>query len=234
MFSFSIPRITADRLARLGLACDTGAPDTALANVGIRVGQQAVRCSTTNGRILASLVIPLDDQDSTGEVILDREQLIAALKASAKGAAGRIQFTINDQEARISNGPIQAVVRRIPGTFPAVDHVWTKPSGRRWVPALCSLDHQLTTIAQKISGAKQPLLFSSPVDPGMRLERLWGTNQPDESIRVQDLRQAVTAPAYWSDHELAFLVMPITRPADERQLDLGRHVIALTTAAAAA
>jgi hypothetical protein len=48
------------------------------------------------------------------------------------------------------------------------------------------------------------------------------------------VRAATTAPAYWCDHELAVLIMPITRSPDERQLDLSQHALALPQVAAQA
>jgi hypothetical protein len=235
MLSFSIPRITADRLARLGLACadETGA----LGHIGVRVTATAIRFSATNGRILASLLVPCDAVvgDLT-DLVLDQVQFAAAIKAAAKAPGGRISVTVNDTEARLSNGPVAAVVRRIEGTYPQVDHVWSRPDGRRWVPTMSSLDPHLVAVAQKLSGSKQALLFSSPVDPGMRLERLWSVPgaMPDEAISINDLRAVVSAPAYWSDHELAILVMPITRSADERAMHLSDHALPLTAAVARA
>jgi hypothetical protein len=50
MTSFTIPRITADRLARLPLACaDETGP---LGHISVRVTPSAVRFAATNGRIL--------------------------------------------------------------------------------------------------------------------------------------------------------------------------------------
>jgi len=237
MLSFSIPRITADRIARLGLACDTSTPSGTLNHIGIRATTSAVRFSATNGRILASLLVPVDDIEGTpGDLILDREQFTAALKATAKVAGGRIQVRIDDQEARLTNGTAAAVVRRVSGTYPNVDHVWTRPSGRRWVPTMSCLDPNLVGIAQKVSGNKAALLFASPMEPGARLERLWAVPGAalDETVCLTDLRAAITAPAYWADHELAFLVMPITRGDAERQLDLSQHALALPQLVAAA
>lgn len=235
MLSFSIPRLTADRLARLPLACAD--ESNALGHIGVRVTATAIRFSATNGRILASIVVPCEDVvgDPT-DLVLDQVQLAAALKAAAKAPGGRISVTVNDVEARLSNGPVAAVVRRISGSYPQVDHVWTRPDGRRWVPTMSSLDPYLVAIAQKISGSKQALLFSSPVDPVMRLERLWSVtgSQSKEVICISDLRAVVSAPAYWSDHEFAVLVMPITRSADERAMHLNDHALPLTAAVARA
>lgn len=232
--TFSIPRTTADRLARLGLACADD--NTAISHIGVRVGPTAVRFSATNGRILASLLVPVDDfVGSPTDLILDQVQLTAAVKAAAKGA-GRITFKIDEAEARVTCGTVASVVRRVSGTWPQVDHVWTRPAGRRWVPTMSSIDPQLAAIAQKITGAKSAVLFSSPVDPAVRLERLWAVPgaQPDESVSVSELRAVVTAPAYWSDYELAILLMPITRGESERQLNLDAHAMPMQSAALAA
>lgn len=235
MTQFTIPRITADRLARLPLACaDESGP---LGHIGVRVTPTAVRFAATNGRILASLVVPLDT--ITGDPcdgILDADQFVAALKTTAKAAAGRIQVDIGHTEARCTNGTASAIVRRVEGIFPRVEHVWTRTAGRQWLPTMSSLDPVLLAMAQKISGHKSPLLFASPVDPAARLDRLWAVPGAvaGEGIDLAQARQAVTAPGYWSDHELAILVMPITRTADQRQLDLQVHAVTLPESAAVA
>lgn len=226
--TFTIPRLTADRLSRLPSACDdeTGI----LGHVGIRVTPTAVRFDTTNGRILASLLVPLDMLNGEPlDFILDADQFTAALKATAKATGGHITVEVGPQEARFTNGMASAIVRRVAGTYPNVEHVWTSPSGRRWVPTIASLDGGLVAIAQKISGSKQPMLFASPVDPASRLERAWAVPgaQPDESISVAQLRAVVTAPAYWADYDLAIMIMPITRSDSDRQLDLSQHALGL-------
>ena len=173
MLTFSIPRLSADRLARLSLACSD--ERNALGHIGVRVTTEAVRFSATNGRILASFLIPVEDfQGSPGDVILDSEQLTAALKAAMKIQGGRIQFRIDDAEARLTIGTASALVRRIQGTFPTVEHVWTRFQDRRWVPNMNSLDTYLVGLAQRISGAKTSLLFSSPVPVAART---WAKNK---------------------------------------------------------
>ena len=235
MISFSIPRITADRLSRLPLACaDETGP---LGHVSVRVTPTAVRFATTNGRILASLIVPLDVL--TGDpldTILDAEQFIAALKATAKATGGRIQIEIGPKEARLTNGTASAIVRCVDGTFPRVEHCWTRTAGRQWVPTISSLDPHLVAIAQKISGHKNPLLLSSPVDPSARMDRLWSVTGPslEDRLDLVQARQSVTMPGYWSDHELALLIMPVTRTAEQRPLDLEAHAVALPLPAAAA
>jgi hypothetical protein len=235
MSNFTIPRITADRLSRLPLAC--AAESGPLGQVSVRVTPTAAFFATTNGRLLASFVVPLDSMTGDPcEVILDAIQFTAALKVSAKATGGRIQIEIGPKEARLTNGTASAIVRRVDGTFPKVEHCWTRTAGRRWVPTISSLDGNLVAIAQKIAGHKNPLLFTSPVEQGTRLERLWAVPgaQPDESLSVSSLRAVVTAPAYWADHELALLLMPITRSDSERQLDLAQHACDLRPAAVAA
>lgn len=235
MTSFTIPRLTADRLSRLPLACaDETGP---LGHVGVRVTPTAVRFACTNGRLLASFLVPLDAMTGDpGEVILDADQFTAALKATAKATGGRIQVEIGPKEARLTNGTASAIVRCVDGTFPRVEHCWTRTAGRQWVPAISSLDPHLVAITQKISGYKIPMLFTSPVEPGNRLERLWAAPgaHPYESISVSVLRSVITAPAYWADHELAILVMPITRGDSERQLNLDAHALPMPMPAAQA
>ena len=234
MQTFSIHRSSVDRLTRIGLACACDAGP--IAHIGLRVTPTQVRFSATDGRILASLVVPIEDLVGTpGDVILERDQFTTALKAAGK-AAGRITVRIDATEARISNGSVAAVARRITGTFPEVQHVWTRPAGRRWVPALSSLDPRLISVAQKIVG-KGAVLFSAPTDPAIRLERLWsspGRDDHAEAISLDALRAAVTAPAYWSDHELALLLMPISRSDAERQIDLSAHALPAPQVAGAA
>jgi hypothetical protein len=235
MTQFTIPRITADRLSRLPLACaDESGP---LGHIGVRVTPTAVRFAATNGRILASLVVPLDAlTGDPGDLILDAEQFIAALKSTAKATGGRIQIEIGPKEARLTNGTASAIVRRVDGTFPRVEHVWTRTAGRQWVPTISSLDPGLVAVAQKISGHKNPLLFSSPVDPAARLDRLWAVPgaAAGDGLDLPHARQAVSLPGYWADHELALLIMPITRTAEQRPLDLQAHAVVLPETAAVA
>jgi hypothetical protein len=235
MTLFTIPRLTADRLSRLSLACaDEAGP---LGGISVRVTPTAIRFAATNGRILASLVVPLEAL--TGQpldTILDAAQFTAALKTTAKGPGGRLTLEIGATEARITNGTLSAIVRRIEGTFPRVEHVWTRTTGRQWVPTMSSLDPVLLGIAQKISGSKTALLLSSPVDPTGRLDRLWSVTggTVGEGVDLTQARQAVIAPAYWADHELAFLIMPVTRAPEQRDLDLAGHALPLPELAAAA
>jgi hypothetical protein len=235
MTIFTIPRLTADRLSRLALAC--AAETGPLGSISVRVTPTAARFAATNGKLLASLVVPLEAL--TGEpidTILAADQFTAALKALSKGSGGRMTVEIGTKEARLTNGTASAIVRRIEGTYPQVEHVWSRTTGRRWVPTLSSLDPVLLGIAQKISGQKNPLLFSSPVDPTAQLDRLWAVPGAavGESLDLVQARQAVIAPGYWADHELAILIMPVTRSADQRQLDLSQHTLAMPATALAA
>ena len=235
MTTFNIPRLTADRLSRLALACaDETGP---LGHISVRVTPTAARFAATNGRLLASLVVPLDAM--TGDpldAILDATQFTAAIKAAAKGSGGRITVEIGAKEARVTNGTASAIVRRVEGTYPRVEHVWSRTAGRQWVPCMSSLDPVLLATAQKICGAKQALLFSSPVDPVGRLDRLWSVigGASGESLDLVQARQAVVAPGYWSDHELAILVMPVTRSAEQRHFDVDAHALAAPQTAALA
>ena len=220
--TFSLPRLTADQLSRLHLACDD--KPGVIAHIGLRVRSDQVRFCATNGRLLASLVVPL--QGITGEpadLVLDADQFTTALKLAAKAGQGSIQVRVEANEARITSGTLASVVRRIDGLFPNVDHVFSRTAGRRWIPTLASLNPSLVAIVAKISGVKRAILFSSPSDTALDLQRLWEANQGEDAIRIQDARQAISAPAYWADHELAFLLMPVIRCVDERQFDLAAH-----------
>ena len=230
MTSFTIPRITADRLSRLPLACaDETGP---LGHIGVRVTPTAVRFAATNGRILASFLVPIDQL--IGEPL--DAMFASALKSTAKASGGRITIEIGPKEVRLTNVMASAIVRRIDGVFPQVEHVWTRPAGRRWVPCMSSLDPSLVAVSQKISGNRQAMLFASPVETGAGLERMWSVPgaKPDESLPLVAMRAAIAAPAYWTDHELALLIMPITRSDSERQLDLSQHALALPQVAVAA
>ena len=234
MLSFSIPRLSAERIVRLGLACADEAG--VLGHIGVRVTPNAVRFSATNGRLLASLVVPVDDFLGTpGDLVLDRDQLIVALKTATKATIGKVIVKIDNDEARITTGSVTSVVRRIAGTYPAIDHVFSKPDGQHWIPTVASLDPHLVSIAQKITGHKQAVLFVSPIEPSNRLGRIWSVTGPsnDDTLNINGLRAAVRAPAYWADHELAVLIMPVTRN-DERQLDFSAHALPLPKLAALA
>ena len=116
MTSFTIPRITADRLSRLPLACaDETGP---LGHISVRVTPNAVRFAATNGRILACLVVPIDHLDGEPiDAIHDADQFSAALKSTSKMAGGRISIEVGAKEARLTNGTASAIVRRVDGTL---------------------------------------------------------------------------------------------------------------------
>lgn len=220
MISFTLPRSSAERLSRLGLACDKDSPN--IANINLRVlTENSVRFTATTGRILASLVVPTSDlQSDENDLILDQAQLTIALKSALKSAGNQLSCKIDATEARISIGTLSYVVRRVEGQYPPFDPIWTRPNGKQWIPALASIDPNLATLAGKIAGGKG-LVFSSFVDPTHRLERLWATTcDTTEVIPVAYLRSAVLKPVYWADHELAILIMQISRSAEEKQLDL--------------
>jgi hypothetical protein len=241
VITFSIPRFLADRLSRLSLACDnTGV----LAHIGVRIGPQQVRFCATNGRILASVIVPMHDLQGTSseDFILDQVQFSAAMKAAAKSTGARVSMKVDNAEVRITVATMASVVRRISGVFPEVSHVWSRTAGRQWVPTTSSIDPHLVALAQKITGLKTAVLFSSPIEPAIRLQRLWASPGPEdhaETISLEALRTAVRSPAYWCSDEgdqgsLALLVMPITRADAERQLDLSAHAMAVPQATAPA
>ena len=218
--TFSFHPNLLDRLARLALATDTIVQASSLRHISLRITPTQIRWSATNGRILVALVAAIEDLDGeSGELIFDGEQLTAAAKALLKSPArGAVQVTIHGHEARLSLGDTSMLVRLHPGTFPGVDHVWTRPAEKSWVPCVSTLDHHLVSIAQKIVG-KSTVLWRSPTAPGAMLHRLWQPNG-DGAVALTDLHALVNAPAYWADHELAVLVMPITRPGEAASLDL--------------
>ena len=230
---FSIPRASADRLSRLALACIDDV--TPLGHIGVRISTNAVRFSATDQSMLASVVVPLEKLDGApGDVVLDRDQFTAAMKVTAKGSVGRIEVAIDEREARFSNGT-SAIVSRIKGVYPEIGHVWTSTTGKRWVPSISTLDPARLVVAQKIAGGRFPLLFQSPVDAGSSLEQMWNTDG-NASASLELLRKQLKAACYWADHELAILLMPISRGTTERQLNLLAHatVTAEPVAAAAA
>jgi hypothetical protein len=222
--SYSIPTTILGRLARLPLAADASASGP-LRHVALRVTADQARFSATDGRILASLTVAIGDLDGPGsatDLILDGEQVRAACAALAKSNARRVVITCTGSEARFTAGHATAIVRLHEGAFPQVGHVWSRPADQRWVPAIGSLDPALVAIAQRIAG-KPKLLFVAPVVASTALHRLWQPATPrDETVSLADLQSLLRQPAYWSDGELAILVMPVARSADERALDLSR------------
>ena len=241
--AITFPTSILDRLSRLHLATDRDSRNPPLAHIACRITADQVRFSATNGRILVALVVAQGDAPSGTpvtepiEIVLDREQLVSATKALVKNA-GRISqvvMTVERHEVRLTCGLSSALVRMPEFTFPATDHVWTKPAGMRWIPCVASLDPNLLVIAQRMSGTTS-LLFCSPVPDGSTAPRLWASTSAsfDETITLSDLQTTVRSPAYWCDHELAILIMPVTRAVDERQLDLSSFSMQPTAAVAAA
>jgi hypothetical protein len=100
--------------------------------------------------------VPLDQSGvDASDLILDADQFTAAMKSAAKGSASRITIEISPKEVRCTCGAASTIVRRVEGSFPHVEHVWTRPNGMRWVPTMSSLDPLLLGVAQKISGHRQ-------------------------------------------------------------------------------
>lgn len=233
MISFSIPRTSAERLARIHHACSVH-QSPATDNIGVRIVGNMVRFTATNGKILASIAVTVTDLiGSDANLVLGKEQFANGLKAALKIPGNRIGFKIDTQEARICNAGMESVVRILDSHFPHVDHVWTRPASKHWVPCIASLDQRLTEIASKIAGNKQGLLFSSAIDSTHPLERIWAKDG-DEAVCISSIRALTRAPAYWSDGDLALFIMPVHRADSEPQLDLSAHTMAQETAAIAA
>ena len=230
MITFSIPRATAERLARLHLACASD-ESPAIVHIALRVIGDQVRFSATNGKILASVVVTTTDMvGSNTNCVLVKEQFTAGLKAALKVHGTRIAFKIGTDEARICNAGMESIVRILDTPFPVVDHVWSRPATKRWVPCIASLDPRLVEIAGKIAGNKAPLLLSSAVDPSQGLERIWANNG-DEAISLSSMRALTRTPAYWSDGELALFIMPVCRSDAEPQLNLSAQTMVQETTA---
>ena len=152
------------------------------------------------------------------------EHFAAAVKAIAKAlparSTERIAVHLGIKEARFSVATGAALVRLHAGTFPGFDHVFSRTEGQRWVPCASSLAPELVTAAQQIAG-KPALCFFTPVQANSQVPRLWDPIKADReaTVPLSDVQALVRDPAYWTDSTLALLVMPINRPADERQLD---------------
>ena len=237
MITFTIQGSALLKLARLALATETDGPGP-LRNIAMRVTATAVRFSATNGKLLASVILDIIDlQGDVGDLaesILDCAQFTAACKTVGKHCHKPVTISIDKAEARVTFGTVSSLVRRHEGVFPSIDHIWTRTSGLHWVPCTSSLDPALTSIAQKIAGNTR-MLFRSPVHPSTGLQRLWTAASEDETTpALSDLRNLVRAPAYWADHELAILLMPITRGDAEDQLDLVRFACPLIDSQVAA
>lgn len=239
--TFTIPNDLLTRLSRLHHVTDASNPASNLRHIHVRVAPDHVRFAATNGRILAVLRADLDDlQGDAREVIFDVQQFKDAMKAVDRAipqrSNQRITVTLTATEAKFSTGDAAALVRLVPGIYPNVDHVFTRTEGQRWVPCLSSLNPDLASVAQKLVG-KTTVLFSSPVAADATISHLWGSGAADDhavQLSLPAMRSLVTAPAYWCDHELALLVMPVSRAASERQLDLLAFVRQVPVASAAA
>lgn len=240
--TFTIPNDLLTRLSRLHHVTDASNPPSNLRHIHLRVTPEHVRFAATNGRMLAVLKKDLNNlQGDAREVILDVHQFNDAIKVIDRGISQRsnqrVTITLSDNEAKFSTGNAAALVRLVPGTYPNVDHVFTRTEGQRWVPCLSSLNPDLASVAQKLVG-KTTVLFSSPVAADATVTRLWSPGAADDhdvSIYIATMRSLVTAPAYWCDGELALLVMPVSRTGSEQQLDLMAFVrqVQPTSAAAA-
>ncbi len=227
----SISKSCLARLARLGHAADNGTGP--LHHISLRVTAERIRFAATDGKLLAAFIQPMADLDGQPvEAILDRDQFTAACKVLAKGSSPRVTMTINHSEVRLSCGRMAAVVFRHNGGYPNFDHIWTKPAGMRWVPCCSSLDTRLVEAAQYIVG-KTTVAFSSPVPAHSDLLRIWSVIPPgpdQAGVPLTEAQALVRAAAYWCDHELALLVMAVTRSDGERQLDLGGFALPLREA----
>jgi hypothetical protein len=243
MTQFTIPGSAIQRLSRLIHATDDSTPGP-LSHIALRASASFARFTATNGRLLASLL--LDAADAAGldseqvDLIIDAAQFTAACKLLGKHAKA-ITFTINGEarEARVSAGTTSAVIRCHEGTFPSIDHIWSRTAGQQWVPSCSSLDPALIAVAQSIIGKGTRILFSSPMPAEARMSRLWSGTVPadvdqDAAPSLSSLHALVRAPAYWCDSELAILIMPITRVDSEQQLDFSAFAFPLPTPAASA
>ena len=224
------------RLARLALAADaTQASSTR--HIALRVTPSACRFSTTDGRLLASILHPITDLvGEPTDVLLDCAQFTTACRLLASYKVRQVAISVAAAEVRFSAGQVSAVVRRHEGVFPPFEHIFSKTEGLRWVPCVSSFHSGLIATAQQIAG-KTTLLFSTPVQPESALLRLWASPTPNEMMApslLTDVQRYIQAPAYWADHELALLVMPIRRSDEEPQLDLCRFACPAVSAQATA
>ena len=227
MTTFSFPSTLLDRLSRLHLATD-GSLTAALGHLHLVVTPERFRFAATNGRLLAVVVGDITTPSiAFVDVLLDRDQFVNAIrsltKGLAKGSPTGIQVAIDTSEVRLTTGLTSALVRRVQMVYPVIDHAFTKPAGMRWVPCVSTLDIELAATARKIAGTPK-LLFSTPVPTSSPVPMLWASD-PTATARTADLQPVVRGPAYWADHELAILLMPITRGDAEPQLDLTGFVM---------
>ena len=224
MLTFTIPAPALARLSRLALATEA-TQTSSTRHIALRITPTACRFSATDGRLLASILHEVTDL--VGEpidVLLDCAQFTTACRLLASYKVRQVAVSVDATEVRFSAGLVSAIVRRHEGVFPPFEHIFSKTDGQRWVPCVSSFHPGLIATAQQIAG-KTTLLFSTPVHPESALLRLWASPKPDEMLAsslLTDVQRYIQAPAYWADHELALLVMPIRRSDGEPQLDLGR------------
>ncbi len=222
MITFAFNKSHLDRLSRLALAADDSKASQVLGHIALRIAPELIRFSSTNGRLLVSLLVSIgaSAEVEDAELILDADQFTAAMKSLVRSTASSVQVTILDAEARFTSGVSTAIVRRVPGVYPAIDHAWSKTKGAAWAPTLATLDPVLVGVAQKVIG-KGTLLFSSPVTDVTPIAPLWGEAKGGANApALSDLAALVRAPAYWSDGQAAVLLMPITRTATGPGMDL--------------
>ena len=230
MLSFTLPRLSLPRLSRVHLACaDELGP---IGHISLRLTQSVARFVATDGMILANLVVPVEGctTGSTVDLILDHVQFAIAITAMVRTKSGAISVGIEGKELRMTCGNSSAIVRIVDGTYPNINWLLDRHAAApAWVPSICSLDPRKTTIAQKIVG-KTPALFFSPTHVP-QLGRIWDFPKIDNlghepDIAASSLRDLTTTPAFWADHELCIMIMPITRSSTIPNPVLSAHAIA--------
>ena len=229
MISFTLPRRSLPRLSRVHLACaDEMGP---IGHISLRLTQSVARVVTTDGMILASLVVPVEGctTGSTVDLILDRVQFVVAITIMVRTKCGAISVGIEGKELRLTCGTSSAIVRIVDGTYPDINGLLDRHAAApAWVPSVCSLDPKRMAIAQKIIG-KIIALFNSPTHaPPLGL--VWDFpcvdnlgHEPD--IAVSSLRDITRVPAFWADHEMCIMIMPITRSSTIPHPALSVHAI---------
>lgn len=220
MIAFSFSKSHLDRLSRLALAADDTKASPVLGHIALRITPEFIRFSATNGKLLISVLVSIGaaEVEST-DLILDGDQFTAAMKALSRSTTSSVQVTIVDAEVRFTSGVTTAIVRRVPGAYAAIDHVWSRTKGAAWVPTLATLDPVLVGVAQKVMG-KGTILFSSPVTDATPVAPLWGDVKGEaRTPALSDLAALVRAPAYWTDGTAAVLLMPVTRAPTGSSMD---------------
>lgn len=234
MIRFTFASLHLARLARIHLAAETEHPALATAHVHLQITPDRLRFAATNGKLLAAIIVDTIDKANAGtDVLLDCSQFTAAIKALAKSTGAIrtpqvIHVEVGVGEVRFSHGQNSTIVRRIGLRFPAMDHIFTKPTGMRWVPCVATLDQDFASLAKRISGNPKPLLFLTPVPLASPAPQLW--QQPTAKgslplVPVTDLEPLTRSAAFWADGDLFLLLMPIFRDAAEPQLNLTRFLL---------